>query len=73
MITDIEQPTNQPPRIIPAAIDLAVFDSDQGEQVVLRVICAETGARIDVVMKRAGAAAFGRSLAEFASAEPAWL
>jgi hypothetical protein len=53
--------------VSPAAIDLAVYqDDDGGEQVVMRVI-DEIGVRIDVVMQRRHAAAFASSLSEFAS------
>jgi hypothetical protein len=70
MITDIEYPADQPPRVFPVAIDLATYNSDQGEQVVLRLI-TELGARIDVVMQQKHAGAFGRSLADYCGA-PAW-
>jgi len=74
MITETDQPINQPPRLSPVAIDLAVFGDDEGgEQVVMRVIDGPTSARVDVVMPRSGAAAFGLSLAEYASADPVWL
>ena len=67
MITETEQPTAQPLQVSPAAIDLAVYqDEDGGEQVVMRVI-DEIGVRIDVVMQRRHAAAFAISLFEFAS------
>jgi hypothetical protein len=73
MITeDFDQPANQPPRLTPIAIDLAVYDSDQGEQVVMRIIDI-TGARVDVLIERSRATAFGLSLAEYASADPVWL
>jgi hypothetical protein len=68
VITDTDQQqTSQPLRLTPTAIDLAVYgDSSGGETVVMRVIDA-TGVRIDVLMDRAHAAAFGGSLFEFAS------
>jgi hypothetical protein len=67
MITETEQPTNQPLRLTPTAIDLAVYGDDSGgEQLVMRIIDA-TGVRIDVLMERGHAATFGASLSEFAS------
>jgi hypothetical protein len=66
MITETDQPTSQPLRLTPTAIDLAVYGDDSGEQVVMRIIDA-TGVRIDVLMERGHAAAFAGSLFEFAS------
>lgn len=62
MISHIDRPTSQPLQLTPAAIDLAAY----GEQIVMRVI-DQTGIRIDVLMERGHAAAFGGSLFDFAS------
>jgi hypothetical protein len=64
---DEDDTTSQPLQLTPTAIDLAVYGDDSGgEQVVMRVIDV-TGVRIDVLMERRHAAAFGGSLFEFAS------
>jgi hypothetical protein len=57
-----------PPRIHPAAIDLAIaYDNEGAHQVVMRIYDAETGARVDIVMpSRKLASDFGLSLQEFA-------
>jgi hypothetical protein len=59
----------QPFQIHPVAIDLGVAEASDGkQQVIMRVIDAETGARIDVVIpSRKLASDFGLSLQEFAS------
>jgi hypothetical protein len=70
MMTDFEDfDESQPPRIFPAAIDLAIAEDAEGShQVVLRIYDAETGARIDIVIpSRKLASDFGLSLQEFAS------
>jgi hypothetical protein len=70
MITNSEDfDESPPPRIYPAAIDLAIAEDSEGShQVVLRIYDAETGARIDIVIpSRKLASEFGLSLQEFAS------